>query len=537
MQSAVPLFPLHFWSDDEGELHSSFVAGCVLLVSERLLQRPRPVVRHRPLGQRSRDLCHVRPAVRSCGSSVINNRRFPNFPRRSDINRCTSVSERARWSRSGRQDLGVESSSYTPLPTTETYTVTHGRWIVLDGRPTEWVARHEVHRAGYSTKKFTCWIVKLLSLSRLQLIALHRVSIESMAVGAPLASHPPIPLSGVQPLQSTIVLSLGGPSDPSSGRSIDLCGGSHARWLADRSMWWSRRLLHLLAAYRMVAILSDAHDGRRCRRRCMMAVSYRLRDCGVDERTESASCYANAREISGRHRAGWSNDLTPSLSWLPTTTTQCRWIMLSLCWFFSRPIRSNLSVRPLYIYIDGQQLGRHDTGPDQWMNERSWVPACSDVRVVFVYYCLVQVSHHSGRVVVHGVIKSSQRSLSWQVCKRTQHPFPICRFSPASLEVTGSRPSFDDVSDINFSNRHGLQHRGINSGLCGIARIIMSADRMSDFHPKIAFRIAIKLQSSLSLLFYVSRILIYSQTGWHKLNLVVRWLYRKGQHSSCNEVT
>ena len=45
------------------------------------------------------------------------------------------------------------------------------------------------------------------------------------------------------------------------------------------------------------------------------------------------------------------------------------------------------------------------------------------------------------------------------------------KHSPATLEVTGSRPTFGGVSEIYFSNRYSLRHGGTLNGLGGIAGI------------------------------------------------------------------
>jgi len=82
--------------------------------------------------------------------------------------------------------------------------------------------------------------------------------------------------------------------------------------------------------------------------------------------------------------------------------------------------------------------------------------------------------------------------------------------SPATLMVTGSRPSFGDISEVKFSNRYSLQHRGTQNGLSGVAEIVMSADRISSFHLKVAFRIAIQMQSSLLLLILLVLVLCHN---------------------------
>jgi len=63
-------------------------------------------------------------------------------------------------------------------------------------------------------------------------------------------------------------------------------------------------------------------------------------------------------------------------------------------------------------------------------------------------------------------------------------------------EVTGSRPSVGEISDINItridtvSNKEGVKMVCVH----GSAGIAMSADRTSGFHLKVTFGIAIQIQ-------------------------------------------
>ena len=124
----------------------------------------------------------------------------------------------------------------------------------------------------------------------------------------------------------------------------------------------------------------------------------------------------------------------------------------------------------------------------------SSVPACHSEKLpitltlVFVFVCqyifktFQDICYSSGALVYASNVSSRlfKQYLS-HVKPVDQYPITcsLLRFtvaewlthSPATLEVTGSCPTFVGISEICFSNRYGLQHRATLNGLCGSAGI------------------------------------------------------------------